>query len=137
VRSASFIISSILAVLLARQKSQAADRYMQISRIIKSVPANVVAADEQGTIIAASDMVVELIGEAYQPVCGHVFTDVFMHHIQPAAVLSIYREWFQRSGRFDCDLDLVGHDNKPLKATAECCGSGDSRILVVMLQAHQ
>ena len=132
VRCVSFIISSTLAVLFASQKWRASERFMQISKIIESVPANVVAADEQGMIIAASGMAVELIGDIYKPVCGHVFTDVFMHHIQPASALKIYREWFQRSGRFECDIQLHDHDDKPLKATAECSGTGPSRILVVM-----
>lgn len=135
VRCVSFIISSTLAVLFATQKWRAAERVMQISKIIQSVSANVVAADEQGTIFAASDMAVDLIGDTYKPVCGHVFTDVFMHHIQPASALRIYREWFQRSGRFVCDVQLHDHDDKPLNATAECSGTGHSRILVVTFEA--
>jgi PAS domain-containing protein len=135
VRSASFMISSTLAVLFATQKWRANDRFKQISKIIESVPANVIAADEQGTIIAASQMAVEQIGETYKPVCGHVFTDVFMHHCQPTTALKIYREWFQRSGRFECDVNFINGDDNLLKATAECSGTGDSRILVVMFQA--
>lgn len=135
VRSVSFVVSSSLAVLLGLQRSGSAERLGQISKIIRSVPANVVATDAQGTIVAASQMAEELAGDVFKPVCGHVFTDVFMHHYPPASALRIYRDWFERTGRFDCDIRLPGGDDQPIKCTAECSGTGGSRILVFMFRA--
>lgn len=135
VRSISFLIGSILAFLFATQKHQAAERYQQIFRIIQSVPANVVAADLHGTIIAASDMSLKLIDHTYWPVCGHMFTDVFMPHHPPATALRIYREWFQRAGSFECDIQLLDQDHKPMIGIAECSGSGHSRILLVVFKS--
>lgn len=137
VRSTSFIIGSVLAILFANHKWCSNERLTQIFKIIESVPANVVASDEQGTILAASFMAEDLIGDTYKPVSGHLFMDVFMLNMSPASALMIYREWFQRSGSFDCEVYLGGHDNKILKAKAESSGSGDSRILVLMFQSDR
>ena len=132
VRCVSFVISSALAVLFGVQRCRTAERFRQISKIIRSVPASVVAADEQGTIIAASQMAEDLAGDVFKPLCGHVFTDVFMHHYPPASALRIYRNWFGMTGRFDCDIRSTGRGDVPLKCTGECSGTGATRILVFM-----
>jgi len=132
VRGASFVISSTLAVLFATQKSRAAERFDQISKIIQSVPANVVAMNEQGTIIAASDMAVNVVGDTYRPLIGHVYMDVFLHDSPPATALRHYRELFSCEGRFVCDIQLLYRDSKICKASAECSGTGRSRILVII-----
>jgi len=132
VRTFSFIISTMLATMFAAQKSRANERLMQITKIIQLVPANVVAADAHGTIIAANDRAANMIGETFQPICGHLFTDLFMQHYQPSTALRVYKEWFQRTGEFECEIRLHNHQNIQIIGNAECSGSGQSRILVVI-----
>jgi PAS domain-containing protein len=136
-RSVSFMIGSTLATLFALQKKRAEERFNQMKKIIQSVPAIVVASDEHGTIIAASDMAMELIEEDYKPLLGHVFTDVFMRNFHPTIANQTYRKWFRNEGVFDCDVSMPRFHVGSVPATAECSGAGQARILVVIVKkAH-
>jgi PAS domain-containing protein len=133
-RSVSFMIGSTLAAMFALQKSRTNERFDQMKKIIQSVPAIVVASDEHGTIIAASDMALELVEEDYKPLLGHVFTDVFMKDLHPTTANKSYRKWFRHEGVFDCGICLPRLRVGSVPATAECSGAGQARILVVIVK---
>jgi len=133
-RSFAFLVSIALATLFANQRFRLQERYMQISKIIQSVPASVIVTDKLGTIIAASNAASNMLGEEYHPIVGHLFTDLFLSNYQPSAALKIYKEWLLRNDSFECDIRLSEDQKRAIPARIECSGSGGSRILVIIFK---
>jgi hypothetical protein len=134
IRSISFTIGSILAGMVAIEKERVADQMRIIFRIIHLIPAVVIASDSQGTIIAVSDMALTRVSSDYRPLVGHAITDILFGHLKPTTGIATYREWFQRDGIFEVQICLPGSSDRLQKATVECSGKRDSRILVVFIK---
>ena len=132
-RSVTFAISSILATLFASQRYRMTHTLEQMIHIIQSVPAAIIAANEQGTIIAASDQAKLLVGEKYQPLVGHAFSDVFMGNWKPADALRIYSDWFSRSEAFEEILLTRDHPATSFVGKLQFADAGLTQILVVVL----
>lgn len=134
VRSISFLLSSMIAVMFSDYKKKSADRFHQVTRVIQSVPAVVVASDANGTIIAASSVAEASVSEDYRPLLGQALPDILLSHLHPTTALLTYREWFRKEGVFDCEICLPGSADECHQASAECSGSGSLRILVVFVK---
>jgi hypothetical protein len=134
VRSISFFLSSIIAVMFSVYKKRSADRFHQVTCVIQSVPAVVVASDLNGTIIAASALAEAGVSSDYRPLVGQALPDILLSHIHPTSAITTYREWFRKEGVFDCEICLPGSVGECHQATVECSGYGDLRILVVFVK---
>jgi hypothetical protein len=134
VRSISFFISSLIAIMFSVYKKKSVDRFYQITRVIQSVPAIVVASDSNGTIIAASALAEASVSADYRPLLGHALPDILLSHLHPTKAIMTYREWFQKEGSFDCEICLPGSVGECHQATVECSGSASLRILVVFVK---
>lgn len=134
VRSISFFMSSMIAIMFSVYKNKSADRLHQVTRVIQSVPAVVVASDSNGTIIAASALTEASVSADYRPLLGQALPDILLSHLHPTTAIITYREWFRKEGSFDCEICLPGSVGKHHQATVECSGSGSLRILVVFVK---
>jgi hypothetical protein len=131
VRSFSFFLSSMIAVMFSAYKKRSADRFHQVTCVIQSVPVVVVASDSNGTIIAASTLAEASVSVDYRPLVGQSLPDILLRHIHPTSAITTYREWFRKEGIFDCEICLPGSVGGCHQATVESSGYGDLRILVV------
>ena len=133
IRTLSFCVGGTLAMLFAGSRERSHELLASTIRIIEGLPAMVVAADANGSIIAASKEASKLVEEHYNPLIGHHFSDVFLGHYSPGDAVRIYFEWLQ--GTRVCDEEFQVRRSKTLKFTGRLMisGNGKDRILTAVL----
>ena len=132
IRTTSFCLGGTLASLFADSRERSVRLLTTTVRIVETLPAFVIAADSNGTIIAASDEAAKTIKDHYNPLTGHHFSDVFMGMYSPGEAVRIYYEWFQ--GRRSLDEFFIIRRQKHLKFRGRLIinGYGADRILTAI-----
>ena len=136
ISSITFVVGSTLAVIVATLREQAADRFKQLSLVIKSVPMIVVVSDSQGSIIATSDVADSCIHSDYHPLIGHALPDILLSHLHPTEAIRTHQQWFQREGSFECEICLPGLDKVHHQASVECLGNKGSRLMIICVKPN-
>jgi hypothetical protein len=131
-RTLSFVLGGTLAALFSGSRENANEIQANTIRIIEQLPALVVAADSNGTIVAASEKILNMVKEHYSPLLGHSFADVFMGEHSPGDAVRIYHEWMQSgisSDEIFClrDGSTISFSGKPMIS-----GSGKNKLLTAV-----
>ena len=132
VRITSFCVSSALAILLAQQRIKFQTVRSKMTHIIESLPVAIVAANRRGTIIAASDNAKLLAGENFQPLIGHVFADVFIGSMLPAAAFQEFEKWAEQGVPSRKSFAVRGQSGNEITGRIQYSGEGKSRLIIVI-----
>ncbi|MDH4445877.1 MAG: PAS domain-containing protein [Akkermansiaceae bacterium] len=136
-RTMSFILGGSLAALFAGSREKSRELLDTTVRIIERLPALVVATDANGTIIAASEKLLDLVKDSYQPLIGHHFSDVFMGQYSPGNAIRICHDWMQQSVASDNEFILRHEKEIRLYGKPVISGAGNNKLLTAVFTLEQ